>query len=250
MAKNTTGMETSLSNHAQDICDNYNSNVGKLNEEDGIDCPKCLNKGNILVVQNNEPATMDCECMIKRRSFKRIKLSGLGSLLDKRVNDYVANEIWQKEVKGKATAYINSKSRNWFVMLGQSGSGKTHICSAITSHLLNQGKEVRYVIWTDLAAKIREMDGVNVEIEEFKDVEILYIDDLFKVEASKGQKNAAFKIINHRANNSLVTIISSEMLFDELLVADEAIAGRIKHMAGDFLINITRGDKNYRLKRD
>ena len=201
-------------------------------------------------MQDGSPATMDCECMQKRKSVKRIKQSGLGNLLDKRVNDYVAIEDWQKEVKEKATRYLTEKSKNWFVILGQSGSGKTHICSAIGSRLLNQGKEVRYMAWTDLAAKIREMDEVNAEIEKIKDIEVLYIDDLFKIAASQGQKNVAFNILSYRANNELTTIISSEVLFDDLLKVDEAIAGRIKEMAQDYLINITNGDKNYRLKME
>ena len=80
-------------------------------------------------------------------------------------------------------------------------------------------------------------------------VDVLYIDDFFKGKISDTDKTLAFDIINYRFNNNLVTIISSELLLNDLINIDAAIAGRIKQMAGDYIVQIAYDDeRNYRLK--
>lgn len=79
--------------------------------------------------------------------------------------------------------------------------------------------------------------------------DVLYIDDFFKGKISETDKTLAFDIINYRYNNSLVTIISSELLLQELIDVDAAIAGRIKQMSADYIVQIAYDDeRNYRLK--
>ena len=60
----------------------------------------------------------------------------------------------------------------------------------------------------------------------------------------------AFRLINYRYNNDLVTIISSELLISELRAIDEAIAGRMKQKATNrFMVQIGRNEeRNYRFK--
>jgi DNA replication protein DnaC len=149
---------------------------------------------------------------------------------------------------------------SWFFMGGQSGSGKTHICSAIAIEFLRLGYEVKYMLWKDDSRKIKNdnFEGGNI-IEYYKNVDILYIDDLFKTVKVEGQQfqrptqgdaNLAFEIINSRLSQNKITIISSENTIYELFDIDEATAGRIKQMCGEFCLNISKGEgKNYR-KRD
>ena len=46
----------------------------------------------------------------------------------------------------------------------------------------------------------------------------------------------------------MITIISSERTVSELREIDEALAGRIKEMAGEWIITIYGKDKNYRFR--
>jgi DNA replication protein DnaC len=138
--------------------------------------------------------------------------------------------------------------------------GKTHLCTAIAIDLLRKNHEVKYMLWKSDSRKIKNdnFDGGNL-IEYYKNVEVLYIDDLFKCgknfgdeiqKPSGGDINIAFEIINSRVAQKKKTIISSESTLLELFDIDEAIAGRIKQMCGEYCISISRGDgKNYR-KRD
>ena len=144
--------------------------------------------------------------------------------------------------------------------------GKTHVCTAIAIKLLKQGYDTRYMLWRDEAAKLKSLVNDTEEYEkminEIKNADVLYIDDLFKTgkaDNGKAQKptpadiNLAFEILNYRYNKNLpYTIISSECTLSDLIKIDEAISGRIAEKAlngGNWCLSI-RPDtaKNYRFK--
>ena len=59
----------------------------------------------------------------------------------------------------------------------------------------------------------------------------------------------AFETINYRYNNNMPTIISSELLIDDLRDLDEATASRMYQRAKGYVISIAKDkNKNYRFK--
>ena len=244
--------------YAEREAKNYNENVGTLGL---MDCPKCKNKGWIMKVvftdiyNDYTTCVAECECMNKRRILGKAKRSGLGEYLDKRFNDYIATEDWQKNIKTKAIEYCKSENNYWFVTLGQSGAGKTLISSIIANYLLlKQEKTVIYITWTDFISKLkRDMmsdnsDDVSNYLDEIKKVEVLYIDELLK-KYNETDLKYIIEIINYRYTNNLKTIISSERNIDELFDIDEATVGRMIEKADRFIINIPKDKKkNYRLR--
>ncbi len=226
-----------------------------------VDCPKCKNKGLIMKVVFTElyndyiTCVYECECMNKRKILRKAQKSGLGEYLDKRFNDYIATEDWQKNIKTKAIEYCKSDNNYWFVTLGQSGAGKTLISSIIANYLLlKQEKTVIYITWTDFISKLkRDMmsdnsDDVSNYLDEIKKVEVLYIDELLK-KYNETDLKYIIEIINYRYTNNLKTIISSERNIDDLLDIDEATFGRVIEKADRFIINIPKDKKkNYRLR--
>ena len=113
-----------------------------------MNCTKCNNTGWIFCTdQNGYETARECDCVKQRQSLARLERSGLGGLLDKYTFDlYKADYGFQKELLAKAKNYLNEKDK-WFVVLGQSGAGKSHICTAICGELLKQGHEVRFMSW-------------------------------------------------------------------------------------------------------
>ena len=236
----------------------YNDREGDLQF---VECPKCKNKGQIMKVvfadiyNDYTTCLYECECMSKRRVLRKAQKSGLGEYLDKRFNDYIAAEDWQKNIKIKAIEYCKSENNYWFVTLGQSGAGKTLISSIIANYLLlKQEKTVIYITWTDFISRLkRDMmsdnsDEVSAYLDEIKNVEVLYIDELLK-KYNETDLKYIIEIINYRYTNNLKTIISSERNIDELLDIDEATFGRVIEKADRFIINIPKDKKkNYRLK--
>lgn len=228
----------------------------------GTDCPHCLNKGYILIPRpDGSVASQECSCMTTRRCVWQMEKSGLKDVIkDYPFDRFEATEDWQKKILESATDYAK-KPDGWFLICGQSGSGKSHICTAICRELLLNGKQVVYAAWRQEIAEIKAMsldaDRRAEKLNELKTAEVLYIDDLFKTGAGKDGEawptsadvSIAFEILNARYVSRLPTIISTEFFLDQLLKIDEATAGRMIEMAKNHTLAIgKKPERNYRLR--
>lgn len=243
--------------------DTINKMQGNLDIQDGYNCTLCLNRGYSMEVREKDGnyymVSVPCKCDPVRKNIMRMKRSGLENLIKKcRFENFEEKEDWQKALKWEAMSYAE-EPEGWFYIGGNSGSGKTHLCTAICRKLLLEGHDVLYMLWRDDVIRLKGMlntDAYQEEINRYKSVEVLYIDDLFKIgrasadtpqKPSQGDINIAFELINFRINNNLKTIISSECTLDELLDIDEAVAGRIADGNHVFSIGKDRR-KNYRFR--
>lgn len=250
---------------AQRMADRVNAQSGSLT---GYDCPECRNKGFIETVIDNTArmgypcyttGSRECKCMPVRRSKWLLKASGLAHLAERCTFDaYKAVAPWQKAIKAGAERF-RLEDTGFFFVGGQSGSGKTHICTALAVSFINRGKSTRYMLWTDESAKIKACvnndEQYAARVWPLKEADVLYIDDLFKPTGINAQPSAAdirlaYEIINYRYNAAdKITIISSERTIDEIFAIDEAIGGRIREYTGDNCHNIGRDKaKNYRMR--
>ena len=256
----------------QQKADAYNAIVGNLDKEDGYNCDICKNRGDIAVVTKNEhfgyytEALVYCRCCRIRNAIRRLNRSGLKTRVKACTFErYETRDAWQQTIKETALRFCDSHGGEWFFIGGQSGAGKTHICTAAAIAKLKQGKELRYMEWREEVPKIKASitDSVRYAemMKELKEADVLYIDDLFKTgknaegvaaQPTAADVNLAFEIINYRYNQpELITIVSSERTLIELTEIDEAIAGRIaeRTKAHGFCINLKPdAQKNWRMK--
>jgi len=238
--------------------DSYNASAGDL---EGYDCQTCKNKGYISMIKNGYEVMKRCSCMDIRASMRRIAKSGIAGQLDRCTFDnFEATNEWQRQAKSKAMRFVESYPHSeWLFMGGQVGAGKTHLCTAAVGKFLSMGKAARYMLWRDespvLKAVVNSAEEYVSAMEPLKTVDVLYIDDLFKTERGKFPTEAdiklAHELLNYRyINRNLVTIISSELLIDDLLDIDEAIGSRIYELSKlNFCVQIKYDrDRNYRMK--
>lgn len=234
----------------------FNEEEGNFNDYDGYNCDICKNKGYIALNIDNDFYLQECECIKTRNSIKNMNESGLKDFIQKyKLNSFETQEEFQKNIKEKALEYINKKTKKWFFIGGQSGSGKTFICSAISRELLLQNKSLYYFQWREDSRKLKAIVNEEKEYDEFmeriKEIDVLYIDDFFKTQRNAtittADINLAFEIINYRYKANKETIISSELTLNEIIDIDEAIGGRIKELS--IFIDVSKDrKKNYRLK--
>lgn len=242
----------------------------------GYDCKKCLNRGFIWEVRERvfkigDPpkpyeVQVPCDCMKVRASISRMKRSGLEDLLKIYTFDnYEETEPWQQRIKNIAMEFpkaVDGLEHKGLFLGGGSGAGKTHLCTAVCREFLRQRKEVRYMLWVEQSRELKAM--VNDErygemIAPLKNVEVLYIDDLFKPvkndrgyiqPPTKGDINLAVEIIDHRyRHKDLITIISCEHHIPDLEEIDSALGSRIYQMTKENACNIAKTkNRNYRLR--
>lgn len=216
----------------------------------GVDCELCHNTGSVAYEKDGIMYGRPCECMKTRRTLKAIRNSGLGDMLQRYTFDsYETPDPKRTGIKARAEKFCSAPAGWWYIG-GKSGSGKTHICTAICGRLIESGNEVRYILWRDFAREMKagvNDDDYQTRINKLKQVKVLYIDDLFKGKITEADVNLAFELINARYNNtSLRTVISSEFTTDDLINIDEAICGRIKERAKGY--EGTAPAENWRLK--
>ena len=217
-------------------------------------------------MQGDELVSRECKCMKIRYTMGRIAASGLKTLFEKYTfENYELHKEGQTAKQAKIRKQLYDLCRDFesdtggrsLLLAGQAGVGKTHLCTAICRSLINKELEVRYMQWkADTAAlkAIANMPDYAQKLEKLKSVDVLYIDDLLWT--NEGQKptagdiNIAFDVINYRYINSdkLITLISTNKEFMELMQIDETVASRIYEMCGRKYVKIIKKDSslNYR----
>ena len=231
----------------------------------GYDCQKCQNKGYLLSEREGVIVSSECDCMAIRRNLRRLRRSGLQDQVGKYTFDgFTEREEWQKRMRSMVESYVDESGADepgWLFIGGQSGAGKTHLCTAACSNFINRGMDTRYMIWRDelrcLKATINTPEYA-VRIGDLATCKVLYIDDFYKagkddfgrMKVTQSDVAISFEILNRRyASKSLITIISSELRLDEIADIDEATAGRIAQKSKGYCMTIKEDRaKNYRLK--
>lgn len=250
--------------------DYYNALPGRMNEAhfdalgtqrepDGIDCPICRNKGQIMTMaftNDGQPfkALRNCECMRLRTVRRRMRISGLDAAFGKcTFEGFEAGEPWQQRMKDKVLKYVDHGARDghWLFIGGCPGCGKSHLCTAAVGKLVTDYETV-YAVWPamaqELKAVIMDAEAYAEAVRRYQAADVLYIDDFFKptnrggkVTATDADVRIAFDIINYRyIRPEKLTVISSEWMLRELDEVDEATASRIYERCGEYMLNIKR----------
>ena len=141
--------------HGRMKADSFNGIPGDLT---GMDCPKCKNRGCIAYPQDDGSIrTASCSCMTIRRCIWQMERSGLQkSIRELTFERFRAEEPWQKQALTKAREYAEAPM-GWLLLAGQSGCGKTHLCTAVCRQLLLSGQEVRYMPWREESGQLKAM---------------------------------------------------------------------------------------------
>lgn len=199
---------------------------------------------------------------------KRIKSnSGLGNLLEvKTFENYEVKHEFQKAIRDTAIEYVDEflkGNRYSFAVLGQSGTGKSHITIAIAKKLLDANVRVEYYIADEIIQTLQackyDEENYNKEFHKIANAEVLYIDDLFKSSITNFYQKEdvkvddlkeIFQVINYRYNKRLPILLNSEIHFERFIGIDQAVIGRINEMCNyKYLVSIKPDtSKNYRLK--
>ena len=223
--------------------ESYNSSPG-VDDGSGVDCPLCRNRGN-LAFFNPETKNMSfrqCSCRPERDTALRLRKIGLLERSKRDTLDsFVTDTPVQRALKDCAAQYIAAPEGRWLALFGQSGVGKTHLCTAAFCALVrSMGAQGEYLRWvTDgRAIKAGALEPGSALFDRYRDAPV-----------SDADLRLCFELLDARFNGRLPTILSCELTFEELAALDEAIAGRIREMCGPFLVSVDRDlRKNYRLR--
>ena len=249
----TTGKESDLSyieeeiRHATAMRNFHNSQKGYQNN-----CEHCKGRGMFedFKVKHQDVYTYVYACPVcENRIDKetRIEESNSASELDRMTfSTWVANDTESQKIFTTAKKFVRQDETPFFYIGGNVGSGKTHICLAMTEEL-STNKNFNVLWWKKDIGNLKKQYFDFQEkdaLYKYNNVELLYIDDMLATTEQNDFK-IIMEIIEHRYNKRLTTIISSEHSITNLVEFNEALATRIIEISKGF--NITSKMKNRRI---
>ncbi len=184
-----------------------------------------------------------CTCFRELLVKANIRSSGIGTLIERQSFENFDTtspdpEIAKRKRKNLKTArdfvanFGNGKSPN-LLLLGNTGTGKTHISTAIAKELIELGYEILYdscenILQAIISDRFDSRNHGEAQGRRFFECDLLIIDDLGAEYINQLSISTLYNLINTRINKGLPTIISSN-LAPELLrtTYDDRIYSRL-----------------------
>ena len=123
------------------------------------------------------------------------------------------------------------KQQGWLLLEGAYGCGKTHLAAAIANAAVNSGTPTLFITVPDLLDSLRfayadPETTFEARFEEIRNSNLLILDDFGTQNATPWAQEKLFQIINYRYINKLPTVITTNLMLDE-------IEGRIRSRLQD-----------------
>lgn len=193
-------------------------------------CPECSDSGFV--------GTRMCKCFREMLIKENIKSSGMGSLIDKQSFDNF--DLTRYADNADAYAKMNNNfnfAKNYagnfenspitMLLIGNTGTGKTHISTAIAKTVIEKGYEVLYDSAQNIISafendRFRSGYGhYEPEGDKFFECDLLIIDDLGTEFVNQFTVSCLYNLINTRQNKGLRTIISTNLSHSQITVKYE-----------------------------
>lgn len=133
---------------------------------------------------------------------------------------------------------LDRRPKNWLVLYGEYGVGKTGLAAAIFNCLVEKGMAGVYVhtgdLFVSLQATFKEDadESLKQALQRYKDAPLLFLDDLQVFNPTDFRRETMELIIGYRHANILPTLITTNLNPDEFRNTWEgAAASRVAHRA-------------------
>lgn len=174
-----------------------------------------------------------CKCFREELVKATIISSGIGHLIEKQSFDNFDLDWYRDDPKnykqmeknlGCVKEYCKSfpKSRGNLLLIGKTGTGKTHISTAIAREIINLGYDVIYDSVQNIITDFeddkfrRSYNTEELKADKYLECDLLIIDDLGTEFATQVTISCLYNLLNTRYNKGLATIISTNLESDEL----------------------------------
>jgi len=186
-------------------------------------CKKCSDSGFV--------GTAMCSCFREMLVKENIKSSGIGKLIERQSFENFSLSGYDSDVRdlmeknlAAAKEYAESfggDGKN-LLLIGPTGTGKTHLSTAIAKVLIEKGVEVIYDSAQNIVSAFEKdkfksgYGAYEPEGTKYLECELLILDDLGTEFISQFTVSCLYNLLNTRMNKGLATIISTNLSPAEL----------------------------------
>jgi DNA replication protein DnaC len=192
-------------------------------------CPKCQGSGWRVIEKDGVSAAERCDCLFGARAKRLEESAGVPPLYRKASFDNFVlprdNPMGHRElahllltVKTFVREFPNDR-RPGLLLVGEPGTGKTHLAAAALLSLIGRGFEGLFFDYQNLLDKIRsgyDAASGSSDKEAYRvalDAEVLLLDDLGAHRVTDWVEDTVTSIITYRCNNRKA-LIATTNLFD------------------------------------
>ena len=191
------------------------------------DCPACSDSGYVGIKM--------CDCMKRALTLAGFESSGIANLLEHQTFDNFSLDFYRDKpdalrvmaghlnaAKDYAESFDPTTSKSLF-FVGGTGLGKTHLSSAIARRVIERGFDVFYVTAINMVADFEAEQfgnhrGTRGEFtDKYFECDLLILDDLGTELANQFTVSCLYNVLNMRINRRLPTIISTNLMQNELM---------------------------------
>ena len=200
-----------------------------------------------------------CNCFRSLLLAENVRSSGMGRLIDKQTFDNFRLDVFsdeQRKYMEKVVPRLRDFAEHFgshvgenILLTGTTGTGKTHISSAIAKTVISKGY---YVLYDSIQNVISAFEtdtfrrGAESVSEKFLECDLLVLDDLGTEFTTPFTVSCIYNLINTRYNRGLSTVISTNLSPTELTKRyDDRIYSRLIGMSS---ILVAFNGEDYRLK--
>jgi DNA replication protein DnaC len=209
-------------------------------------CEKCGGGGWIIVEKDGLSGAERCECMIASRSRRIEESANIPPLYsnasfesfrfpdDNPIASKGLEKVWL-EVRAFAREYPCGDKLG-LLLVGETGTGKTHLAVAALRHLISRGFEGLFFDYQNLLEKIRsgyDANSGSSDREAYRtalDTDILMLDDLGAHRVTDWVEDTVTSILTYRCNNRKPLIATTNLSDPEAggLVMERNAAGQTR----------------------
>ena len=156
---------------------------------------------------------LECEDRDKRSSARRIAAAGFPRTKILADFDFAANPSVPAAVVNQLATCAWVKAGQPLCLIGDSGTGKSHLLIALGTAAAEQGYRVRYTLTSKLVNELVEAADekqLSKTIARYGRVDLLCLDELGFLELDRRGAELLFQVLTEREEKSAVAIASNE----------------------------------------
>ncbi|HEX2805740.1 MAG TPA: IS21-like element helper ATPase IstB [Kineosporiaceae bacterium] len=156
---------------------------------------------------------LECEDRDKRSSARRIAAAGFPRTKILADFDFAANPSVPAAVVNQLATCAWVKAGQPLCLIGDSGTGKSHLLIALGTAAAEQGYRVRYTLTSKLVNELVEAADekqLSKTIARYGRVDLLCLDELGFLELDRKGAELLFQVLTEREEKSAVAIASNE----------------------------------------
>jgi DNA replication protein DnaC len=165
---------------------------------------------------------------------------------NKRAEKLMTPQDFNSLQTAKETAEAFARNpQGWLLIEGGYGCGKTHLAAAIANFAVSMGTPTLFITVPDLLDTLRfafsdPETTFEARFEEVRNADLLVLDDFGTQNATGWAQEKLFQIMNYRYINKLPTVITTNLMLDEIesrirsRLQDEEFVAHVRITAPDY----------------